>query len=90
MDAIAPRAMLPSFFPEQLEEPGVGPWYPREVRLFDTTEPNAEVAVEPVREAKLASLRAHTSQNEHDALVRWAGKCGDEKLVRLVLRRRGP
>jgi len=88
MDAIAPRAMLPSFFPEQLERPGVAPWYPRELWLFDTTEPTATVDVAPQRAAKLAALRAHASQNPGDVLVRWSGKRGDETFARLVLQRR--
>jgi len=90
LDAVAPRAPLPSFFPEQLEQPGVELWYPREVWLFDTTEPDVAVDVAPALAEKQASLRAHASQNEKDGLVRWSEKHGDETFARLVLyRRRG-
>lgn len=87
LDAVAPRAPLPSFFPEQLEQPGVELWYPREVWLFDTTEPDVAVDVAPARAEKQAALRAHASQNEKDGLVRWSEKHGDETFVRLVLYR---
>ena len=88
MDAVAPRGFYPSFFPEQLTQPDVQPWYPRELWLFDTAEPTIRVPVAPVQEAKLAALRAHASQNDGDMLVRWSAKRGDEAHVRLVLRRR--
>lgn len=88
MDAVAPRAPLPTFFPEHFERPGVEAWLPKELWLFDTAEPNATVDPSPVLAAKQAALRAHASQNEKDGLVRWAAKRGDEGFVRLVLRRR--
>ena len=89
LDAVMPRAPNPNFFPEQLEGTGLRPWYPREVWLFDSAEPDAAVAVAPARERKLAALRAHASQNGHDLLVHEAERRGDEGLVRLVLYRRG-
>jgi len=88
LDAVGPRSAFATFFPEQLEEPGTQVWFPREIWLFDTAEPNARVEVASVAEAKIAALRAHESQNGRDALVRWAAKRGDETFVRLVLRRR--
>ncbi len=88
LDAIMPRAPNPNFFPEQLEGTGLRPWYPREVWLFDSAEPDARVRVAPARERKLAALRAHASQNGHDQLVREAERRGDETVVRLVLYRR--
>jgi LmbE family N-acetylglucosaminyl deacetylase len=88
LDAVMPRAPNPNFFPEQLEDTGLRPWYPREVWLFDTAEPDLLVPVAPVRERKLAALRAHASQNGHDLLAREAERRGDEGLLRLVLYRR--
>lgn len=85
MNAVMPRAILGSFFPEQLAQPEVTLWYPRELWLFDTAEPNAAVDVEPVRAARDASLRAHASQNDGDMLVHWATARGDETFVRLPL-----
>ena len=90
LDAVYPRAPSPNFYPEQLEEPGVEPWFPREVWLMDTAEPSACVDVAKTFERKLAALAAHASQNEGDALVRAARAIGPrEEFVRLVLRR-GP
>jgi LmbE family N-acetylglucosaminyl deacetylase len=88
LDAVYPRAPSPNFYPEQLGEPGLEPWFPREVWLMDTAEPNARVNVAKTFERKLAALAAHASQNEGDALVRAARSIGPvEPLVRLVLRK---
>jgi len=87
LDAVYPRAASPNFFPEQLAG-GVGPWYPRELWLFDTAAPTAAVDVSATFERKLAALRAHESQNESDGLVRAARAFGaEEQFVRLVLRK---
>jgi len=87
LDAIYPRASLGTFFPEQLDEPGVALWYPRELWLFDSASPDAWVDGRATLEAKRAALRAHASQNANDALVRYAERRGHETFVRLVLRR---
>lgn len=88
LDAVGPRSGFGTFWPEQLEEPGTELWYPSEIWLFDTAEPDARVEVAPAVDEKEAALRAHASQNERDALVRWAARRGDEGFARLVLRRR--
>jgi LmbE family N-acetylglucosaminyl deacetylase len=88
LDSVYPRAPSPNFFPEQLVDLGVEPWFPREVWLMDTAEPNARVDVTKTFERKLDALRAHASQNLEDSLVRAARSIGpSEELVRLVLRR---
>ena len=88
LDAVYPRAPSPNFYPEQLTEPGIEPWFPREVWLMDTAEPNACSEVTKTFERKLAALAAHASQNEGDALVRAARSIGPrEEFVRLLLRR---
>lgn len=58
LDAVYPRAASPNF------SPGLGgePWYPRELWLFDCTEPDLRLAASPFFERKLAALRAHASQ----------------------------
>ncbi|MFI5315000.1 MAG: PIG-L deacetylase family protein [Myxococcota bacterium] len=87
LDAIYPRAPLATFFPEQLAEPGLAPWFPREVWLMDTAEPSARVDVAKTLERKLDALREHASQNGGDSLVRAARAVGPvEEFVRLVLR----
>jgi LmbE family N-acetylglucosaminyl deacetylase len=88
LDAIYPRAPSPNFFPEQLAEAGVEPWFPREVWLMDTAEPTIQVDVAKTLERKLAALAAHVSQNVGDSLVRAARADGPlEGHVRLVLRK---
>ena len=83
-----PRAPSPNFFPEQLAEPGVAPWYPREVWLMDTAEPTVRVDVTKTFERRLEALAAHVSQNIDDSLVRASRSLGPtEEFVRLVLRR---
>jgi LmbE family N-acetylglucosaminyl deacetylase len=66
LDAVYPRAPSPNFHGEQLApaagDAGVKPWYPREVWLFDTSQPDLRVDVTAVFETKLAALRAHASQ----------------------------
>ncbi len=88
LDALYPRAASPHFFPDQLAQPGVEPWYPREVWLFDTATPDLRVDVSSVFARKLDALRAHVSQNADDALLRGARAFGEaEPFVRLVLRK---
>jgi LmbE family N-acetylglucosaminyl deacetylase len=87
LDALYPRAASPNFYPEQLEEQGIEPWWPRELWLFDTALPDARIEVAATFERKLDALRAHASQNEADGLVRAARAFGEEEhFVRLVLR----
>ena len=64
LDAIYPRARNPNFFPEQLAEPGLELWYPRELWLFDTPEPELRVDIGDVLERKLEALRCHESQRD--------------------------
>jgi LmbE family N-acetylglucosaminyl deacetylase len=88
LDSVYPRAASPNFFPEHFADAGLEPWFPREVWLMDTAEPNARVDVTKTFERKLDALRAHASQNLEDSLVRAARSIGpSEELVRLVLRR---
>jgi LmbE family N-acetylglucosaminyl deacetylase len=88
LDAIGPRSGFATFHPEQLDEPGMTVWSPREIWLFDSADPTVAVEAGEAASAKTAALRAHASQNERDALVRWAARRGEESFVRLVLRRR--
>jgi len=62
IDALYPRAASPHYYPEQLAEPGVEPWYPRELWLFDTAAPDLRVEIGDTLACKLAALRAHASQ----------------------------
>jgi LmbE family N-acetylglucosaminyl deacetylase len=62
LDAVYPRAASPNFYPEQLAEGGFAPWYPKEVWLFDTAEPDLVLEVGDSFETKLRSLEAHASQ----------------------------
>lgn len=62
IDALYPRAASPHFHPEQLAEPGIKPWYPRELWLFDTAAPDLRVDVADTFACKLDALRAHASQ----------------------------
>ncbi len=88
LDALYPRAASPHFFADQLAEAGVEPWYPREVWLFDTANPELHIDVSVVFPRKLDALRAHVSQNTDDALLRGARALGEaEAFVRLVLRK---
>jgi LmbE family N-acetylglucosaminyl deacetylase len=57
LDAIYPRAPSPNFAPKDVK-----PWYPREVWLFDTAEPDFALAVDGAFERKLAALACHASQ----------------------------
>ena len=87
LDSVYPRAPSPNFFPEQLAESGLEPWFPREVWLMDSAEPTARVDIGKTLERKLDALRAHVSQNGGDSLVRAARSVGpSEEFVRLVLR----
>ncbi len=88
LDALYPRAASPHFFPEQLAEPGVETWYPREVWLFDTASPDLHIDVSATFARKLEALAAHVSQNRDDGLLRGARSLGEnEPFVRLVLRK---
>jgi LmbE family N-acetylglucosaminyl deacetylase len=88
LDALYPRAASPNFFVDQLARPGVEPWYPREVWLFDTAQPDLHVDVSAAFARKLDALRAHASQNGGDQLLRGARALGEaEPFVRLVLRK---
>ena len=88
LDALYPRAASPHFYADQLSQPGVETWYPREVWLFDTAEPELHIDVSKTFARKLDALRAHTSQNTDDALLRGARALGEsEPFVRLVLRK---
>ena len=62
LDAIYPRAISASFFPEQLEEPGMKLWMPRHFWLFDTNQPDTRVWIDDTLAAKLDALRCHESQ----------------------------
>jgi LmbE family N-acetylglucosaminyl deacetylase len=62
LDALYPRAASPHYYPEQLAEQGVKPWYPRELWLFDTAEPDLRVDVGETLACKLDALAAHASQ----------------------------
>lgn len=63
LDAIYPRSISSNFHPDQLAGEGaVQPWYPREVWLFDTNQPDLRVDATEYFEAKLGALRAHASQ----------------------------
>jgi LmbE family N-acetylglucosaminyl deacetylase len=64
LDAIYPRCGNPNFFPEQLREPGLELWSPRNLWLFDTDEPELRVDITDAFERKLEALRLHESQKE--------------------------
>lgn len=64
LDALYPRAASPNFYPDALAEDRVAPWYPRELWLFDTAEPDLVVDVSATFETKLEALRAHASQED--------------------------
>lgn len=62
LDALYPRAASPNFYPRELADEGLAPWYPRELWLFDTAAPDLVVDVSASFETKLEALRAHASQ----------------------------
>lgn len=62
LDAIYPRAISASFFPEQEREQGLQLWMPRHFWLFDTHQPDTRVWIDAELEAKLDALRCHESQ----------------------------
>ena len=62
LDAVYPRLMLASFYPELADE-GFAPWFVRELWLFDTASPDHFVAVEGAAETKRAALSCHESQH---------------------------
>jgi len=91
LDAVYPRAASPNF------EPGCGgpPWYPRQLWLFDCSEPDFLVDATAGFDTKLEALRAHASQEAvAGGLVQAARELGArfgspeqpaEAFVRLVL-----
>ena len=65
LDAIYPRSPSPNFYAEQLGgDDALKPWYPREVWLFDTAQPDLRIDAADGFERKRASLFAHASQEE--------------------------
>jgi len=65
LDAIYPRSASPNFHPEHLGGEGaLKPWYPRELWLFDTAQPDLRVDATIGFARKQASLLAHASQEE--------------------------
>src|SRR5439155_16499723 len=67
LDAIAPGAGNPHFFPEQLGE-GLGVWDVPEVWMAPTVEPNHREDVTGFIETKIAALEEHASQLAEDQL----------------------
>jgi LmbE family N-acetylglucosaminyl deacetylase len=65
LDAIYPRSPSPNFHPEHLGgDDALKAWYPREVWLFDTAQPDLPVDATAGFERKEASLHAHASQEQ--------------------------
>jgi LmbE family N-acetylglucosaminyl deacetylase len=65
LDAIYPRSPSPNFHPEHLGgDDALRAWYPREVWLFDTAQPDLCVDAADGFERKEASLRVHASQEQ--------------------------
>jgi LmbE family N-acetylglucosaminyl deacetylase len=62
LDALYPRALLGSFYPELVAQ-GLAPWMARELWLFDTAAPDHFREVAAMREAKREALLCHASQN---------------------------
>lgn len=63
LDAIYPRSVSPNFYAEQFAgEDAVKPWYPRELWLFDTSEPDLRADATQHFDVKIAALREHASQ----------------------------
>lgn len=62
LDAVYPRAASKAFYAPQLRDPALQAWYPRELWLFDTAQPDFAIDVRESFETKLAALRAHASQ----------------------------
>lgn len=62
LDALYPRSLLGSFYPE-LAAQGLAPWIARELWLFDTTAPDHFREVGALREVKREALFCHASQN---------------------------
>jgi LmbE family N-acetylglucosaminyl deacetylase len=91
LDALYPRGRSPNFY----RELDLEPWWPRELWLFDTQEPDWLADVSNGWEPKLAALRRHESQAESgggllrlaEALARRLGspECPAEAFVRLEL-----
>jgi len=65
LDAIYPRSPSPNFYAEQLAgADALRPWYPRELWLFDTAEPDLRVDASDHFAVKEEALRAHASQEQ--------------------------
>jgi len=65
LDAIYPRSPSPNFHLELLGgADALKPWYPRELWLFDTAEPDLRIDATHGFARKEASLLAHASQEE--------------------------
>jgi LmbE family N-acetylglucosaminyl deacetylase len=62
LDALYPRSLLGSFYPE-LAAQGLAPWIARELWLFDTAAPDHFREVAAMREVKREALFCHASQN---------------------------
>ena len=62
LDALYPRLLLASFYPE-LAEAGFAPWFVREVWLFDTAAPDHFVEIGDTLDMKRAALSCHESQH---------------------------
>ncbi len=61
LDAIYPRALLPNAYPDLAAE-GLGPWWVREIWLFDTATPDHFEPVAAGMERKRAAVALHESQ----------------------------
>jgi len=95
LDAIYPRSPSPNFHPEHLGgDDALRAWYPREVWLFDTAQPELLVDAADGFTRKEASLRAHASQEQAvGGLVAAARKMGThwgsaDRLVEAFVRLR--
>ena len=65
LDALYPRSLLGSFYPE-LAEQGLTPWLARELWLFDTPAPDHFRGIAAMRDTKREALFCHASQNPKD------------------------
>lgn len=53
------------FAHQSLEDEGLAPWYPQEIWLLNSRQPNHFVDVTATFDLKVAALRAHVSQTAH-------------------------
>ncbi|HTF34919.1 MAG TPA: PIG-L family deacetylase [Myxococcota bacterium] len=72
LDALYPRSLLASFYPELVAQ-GLAPWIARELWLFDTTAPDHFREIAAMRGLKREALFCHASQNP-------TGLAGDAEL----------